>query len=84
MRPSFFVVVLSDNGKSRQPKAVFRQGYPLTRQDWLTWCFMVDKINAQYITSIKSLTTTFFIPSPIGVVLPSPYVKGGKGIVVSE
>jgi len=46
MRPSFFVVVLSDNGKSRQPKAVFRQGYPLSRQDWLTWCFMVDKMRA--------------------------------------
>ncbi|SFR09759.1 hypothetical protein [Desulfoscipio geothermicus] len=59
MQPSFFVVVLSDNGKSRQPKAVFRQGYPLSRQDWLTWCFMVDKIKHNNTKSIiKNLKQT--------------------------
>jgi hypothetical protein len=28
-----------------QPKAVFRQGYPLSRHNWLTWFFVGSKMD---------------------------------------
>jgi hypothetical protein len=40
------VQVAHPKSSFRQPKAVFRQRYPLSRQDWLTWSFVGDTMGA--------------------------------------